>query len=78
VVTQPDFIVKGWTHVGLIRASIPDFQFEYVEKNTTTFLFKPTLVELKNKKLIAALDVNFTVGSNSDIEEDFRSCKSLY
>jgi hypothetical protein len=70
VLTQPDLIVKGWAHAGLMRAFIPNFQLEVVEKNSTTPLFKPSPAKL-NKNLAAALDVNLAVDSNSDTEEDF-------
>jgi hypothetical protein len=41
-----------------------------VEKNSTTPLFKPTIVELKNKNLAIALDIDLVVSSNNDTEED--------
>jgi hypothetical protein len=71
VLIQPDLIVKRWIHVGLIRAFILDFQLEAMEKNATTPLFKPTPAELKNINLVAVLDVNLAMDSDSDIEKDF-------
>ena len=71
VLTLLDLIVKGWTHAGLMGAFIPDFQFEVVEKNATKSLFKSILAELKNNNLIASLDVNLTMDSNSDNEDGF-------
>jgi hypothetical protein len=70
VFTQPDLILKGWVHAGLMRTFIHEFQLEVVEKNSTTPLFKPTIVELKNKNLAIALDIDLVVSSNNDTEED--------
>jgi hypothetical protein len=71
VLTPLDLIVKGWAHAGLMGAFIPDFQLEVVEKNATKSLFKPTLAELKNNNLVASLDVNLTMDSNSDNKDGF-------
>ena len=67
---QPDLIMKGWAHAGVMRAFIPNFQLEAVEKNSTS-LFKSSLAELKNKNLATALDVNLAVDSNTNTEDDF-------
>ena len=67
---QLDLIVKKWAYARLMRTFIFEFQLKDVEKNSTTPLFKAIVVELKNKNLTTALDVDLVVDSNSDTEED--------
>jgi hypothetical protein len=71
VLTKQNFIMKGWAHARLMRRFIPKFQLEAVEKKSTTPLFKPTTIKLKNKNLTAAFNVDLVVDSNNDTKKDF-------